>query len=337
MTATFNLDFQIESAPEAVRAVLSQAEIPILDPERPVVFTGIGASLHAARIASNWVTCLGGGRVQTCAVDAHDMGSWLPIGPGDQVVVISHRGTKIFPGLTLQRARSAGAKTIAVVGQTAPAQPADYTIRTCPDETAGTFTVSYLSSLAALARLVSTFDTAPQRDFSTAVDQLPQALTTTLASGDPAVVAAGVADCRTLLVIGFGIDLPTAQEAALKIKEGAWLWTEAMSPEFALHGTPASYTADMSAVLIDPAHDDSGRMQVLSTVLADLGLTTARVDQNPRSPLSFTTPHPLLQPVTSIVPLQRLTAELARLRGTNPDTMHGSRTPWERVMTGIRL
>jgi len=34
--------------------------------------------------------------------------------------------------------------------------------------------------------------------------------------------------------------------------------------------------------------------------------------------LAIVSPHPLLRPVTSIVPLQRLTAELARLRGTDP-------------------
>jgi len=32
-----------------------------------------------------------------------------------------------------------------------------------------------------------------------------------------------------------------------------------------------------------------------------------------------------------------LTAELARLRGTDPDTMHGNREPWRAVMTGVRL
>ena len=33
----------------------------------------------------------------------------------------------------------------------------------------------------------------------------------------------------------------------------------------------------------------------------------------------------------------RLTAELARLRGTDPDSLHGRREPWQAAMTALRL
>ncbi|MCB4767041.1 SIS domain-containing protein [Ancylobacter sp. Lp-2] len=336
MTKSFNLDTQIASAPEAVRAILA-TEVPRLDPDRPIIFTGIGTSLHAARVAASWVNVLNGGKNRAQALDAHDVGTWLPIRADDQVVVISHRGNKIFPTASLNRARSAGASTIAIVGQAAPVQPADNTVRTCANETAGTFTVSYLSSLAVLARLASQFDTSADQAFATAVDALPEAVAQTIALGNPAIAAEKVKAAETLLIIGFGIDLPTAQEAALKIKEGAWQWTEAMPPEFALHGTPASFHPGMAAAVIEPGEDDSGRTQLLLTVLDRLGIETVTVSERRDTELAFVTPHPLLRPVTGIVPLQRLTAELARLRDTDPDTMHGNREPWRSVMTSVKL
>lgn len=336
MSASFNLDRQIASAPEALRAILATG-VPELDPDRPIVFAGIGTSLAAARVAAGWVTMLTQGRNRAQAFDAHDLGTWMPIRSDDQVVVISHRGTKIFPTASLARARSAGASTIAIVGRTAPEQEADHVLRTCANETAGTFTVSYLSSLAVLARLAAQFDTSPARDFARAVDALPEAVDRTLRLGDPAAAAAQVRDAETLLITGFGLDLPTAQEAALKIKEGAWQWTEAMSPEFALHGTPASYHPGMAAAVIEPGDGDGGRTELLLSVLDRLGIRCIRAGTRPDAELAFTAPHPLLRPVTGIVPFQRLTAELARLRGTNPDSMHGDREPWRSVMTSIRL
>jgi glucosamine--fructose-6-phosphate aminotransferase (isomerizing) len=338
MRAEFNLDRQIASAPDAMRKILAETvDLPELDRGRPIIFTGIGTSLHAARVAAGWISMLTGGKIRAQALDAHDVGTWTPLRPGDQVIVISHRGTKIFPTAALARARAAGASTIAIVGQTAPNQDADHTLRTCANETAGTFTVSYLTSLAVLARLAAQFDTSADQAFSNAIEALPDAVQKTIGLGNPAAAAAALKEAETLLIVGFGLDLPTAQEAALKIKEGAWQWTEAMSPEFALHGTPASFHPGLAAAIIEPAELDNGRSELLRSVLGQLGIRTLQVSERLDAELAFVSPHPLLRPVTSIVPLQRLTAELARLRGTDPDTMHGNREPWRSVMTSVRL
>jgi glucosamine--fructose-6-phosphate aminotransferase (isomerizing) len=336
MSAKFNLDRQIASAPEAMRKILA-VEVPELDHGRPIIFTGIGTSLHAARVAAGWISMLTDGKARAQALDAHDVGTWVPLQPADQVIVISHRGTKIFPTAALARARAAGASTMAIVGQTAPNQVADHTLRTCANETAGTFTVSYLSSLAVLARLAAQFDASADQAFSDAIEVLPDAVQKTIHLGNPAAAAAALKEAETLLIVGFGLDLPTAQEAALKIKEGAWQWTEAMSPEFALHGTPASFHPGLAAAVIEPGEPDGGRTELLRSVLDQLGIRTLLVSERLDVELAFVSPHPLLRPVTSIVPLQRLTAELARLRGTDPDTMHGNREPWRAVRTGVRL
>ena len=107
-----------------------------------------------------------------------------------------------------------------------------------------------------LARLAAQFDASADQAFSKAIDVLPDAVQKTIRLGNPAAAAAALKEAETLLIVGFGLDLPTAQEAALKIKEGAWLWTEAMSPEFALHGTPASFHPGLAAAIIEPTELD---------------------------------------------------------------------------------
>lgn len=335
----FAYDDQLAVIPDVVSDLASRSDYPGLDPTHPILFSGIGTSLHAAMVAADWVARLTEGRVRAVAVDAHDLGAGAtPLLPCDQVVVISHRGTKVFPTASLRRATALGCTTVAVVGEAAPAQAAGVTVRTCANETAGTFSVSYQATLLALAKIVEATLPKEARSFGRALAYLPDALSATLARPIAAAWTEAFAAHAPILISGFGPDLATAREAALKIKEGAWLWTEAMSPEFALHGTPASYDASMSAVVMLPDLDDGGRSALLVTVLKALGMETVATCGTIGADLPFASPpHPLLRPFVSILPFHRLTAELARLRGTDPDTLHGHREPWKTVMTGLRL
>ncbi len=336
---SFAYDAQLAAIPETVARLAARSDYPALDPENAIIFCGIGTSLHAARIAADWVTRLTSGQVRPLAVDAHDIGAGAsPLLATDQLVVISHRGTKLFPTAALARAKALGCLTIAVVGKAAPQQVADTTVRTCPNESAGTFSVSYQASLAALAKIIAATFRGEADGFATALTQLPSALAATLRmQPEPALVEA-LAVQTPILISGFGPDLTTAQEAALKIKEGAWLWTEAMSPEFAIHGTPASYGPQMSAIVMLPDLDDGGRSLLLANVLRQLGMKTVATCGVEGADLSFASPpHALLRPFLAILPFHMLTAELARLRGTDPDTLHGNREPWKTVMTQLRL
>ena len=337
----FAYDDQLASMPAVVAGILSRTDWPKLDMSRPVLFAGIGTSLHAARVAADWVTQLTQGRVRALGVDAHDLGSGaLPLLPQDQVVVISHRGKKIYPNASLKRARALGCFTISIVGEAAPGQDADVTIRTCANETAGTFSVSYLASLAALLRVTLASLPAEATVVERALSKLSAAIAASLSRTPDAKLVKAFAARTPILITGFASDLFTAQEAALKIKEGAWLWTEAMSPEFAIHGTPASFHAGMSAIVMLPASDDGGRSTLLIDVLERLGLgivATCGLAEAGADLAFAAPPHPLLRPFLAILPFHLLTAELARLLKTDPDTLHGHREPWKAIMANLKL
>ena len=134
-------------------------------------------------------------------------------------------------------------------------------------------------------------------------------------------------------MVGAALDAITAYEAALKIKEGTYQWAEGMSIEQALHGPPAAFRAGMGAITITP---DGGRTQTLRIVLADLGveaLTCGVQDED----LRFASVPRLVRPLVAIVPLQRVVAEMARIRKTNPDAIHRDVELWNTAMGRIAL
>ncbi len=290
---SFLYDAQIEAQPDAVQAALDR-DAPRLDLSRPLLFAGLGTSLHAARVAAAWA----GFPAQ--AIDAHELALRLPIPRGAQVVVVSHGGTGPFAAAVLAKARAAGAQTFAVVGEGAPQPDADTVLRTCPAERATTHTVSYLTALAVLGRMLGV-------DLAAA----PRLLREALLQPAPLEEARRLAGCDPLLVTGFGLDAISAAEAALKLKEATFKWAEGFAVEQALHGPHAALRAGLGAILIPPATDDGGRTDALRAYCEKRGVAVVE-------PRLVPCPEPL-RPLIAAVPLQRLAAEIARLCGGDPD------------------
>ncbi len=332
--AHFAFDDQVKSQADAVAAAMG-AEMEVrLDPSRPILFSGIGTSLHACRVAAYWVAELSGGTLRPLAVEAHELALHGRFRPQDQLVVVSHRGTKRFPNELLARAGAAGATTILVTGLGAPHPRAEFVLRTCPDESASTHTVSYVTALAVLGRLVAT--SLQDRDFADHLTQIPTAMRETLAQPPPTGIPPRLINREPILITGFGIDEITADEAALKFKEGAYLYAEGMSQELALHGTPAVFDPRMAAILIQPGRDDGGRAPELRALLEKLGVMVLSCGTE-SADLGFATTGYLLRPFVAIIPLQRLVGELARRRGSNPDTTRGDVEPWKSAIPTVHL
>ena len=318
MSVRTRYDEQIASQPEAVEAVLRAPAPAPLELARPIVLSGLGSSLHAARVAAAWIKGLGGRAV---AAEAHELALRGRFGAGDQVVAVSHRGIVGFAGAVLTRAAAAGARTFAVVGLDAPAPPDAVVVRTCKTETAGTHSVSYVTALAGLGSLIGL-------DLSGA----PALLRAALAMPAPFEAARLLAGKDPCLLAGFGLDAIAAAEAALKLKEAAFVWAEGTSVELALHGPLAALRPGMGAVTITPAGDDARRTQRLREALRIVGVsavTCGTLDED----LPFPPCGDLLRPLISAVPLQRLAAELARLTGGDPDRTRSDVEPWKTALT----
>ena len=114
-----------------------------------------------------------------------------------------------------------------------------------------------------------------------------------------------------LLVTGFGLDAIAAAEAALKLKEATFQWAEGLSVEQALHGPQAALHPRMGAVLFNPDDDDGGRTARLRELCVTVGVEVVDIRVARCSEA--------VRPLVSIVPAQRLAAEIARLTGGDPD------------------
>jgi len=140
-----------------------------------------------------------------------------------------------------------------------------------------------------------------------------------------------IKDKSIFYFMGYGINVPTAYEAALKIKEASYNNTEGFQVEQFLHG-PYCATDDKTVlVFLDPLlsstpHPGSARTLELANAAVAIGATVCVITaekkdisshnfvqiQLPFVEESFTS-------IVYLVLLQLLTYKVALARGTNPD------------------
>jgi glutamine---fructose-6-phosphate transaminase (isomerizing) len=252
-------------------------------PAGRVLFTGCGTSFHAAQT--------GGEAVQ--ALEAV-----LSPPEADLLVAVSHEGGT---PVTLEAARVFGGPVWLVTGRAdGPiAEVAEEVLVVTPEvEESYCHTASYTCAVAALAALRG-------ED----VSGLPELIEGALTQREPA------SDHERFLIAGAGRDWPTAQEAALKLREGAYLAAESHETEQLLHGHLAAIDEGVRAFVLEGEGRAAERAADAVRALGELGVETTLV--------------PTVHPVVDIVRFQRLTLDLAAQRGVNPDLIRWDDPRWK--------
>ena len=273
--------------PDWLRAVPRDRRLP--DGAR-VVFTGCGTSFHAAQT--------GGTAVQ--ALEAV-----LSTPEADLMVCVSHEGAT---PVTLEAASAFFGPKWLVTGATdSPlADLADDVIVATPElEDSWCHTGSYTCAVAALASLRG-------ED----VAWLPGAVEAALAFSEP------VPEQSKILVAGAGPDWPTAQEAVLKLREGAWISAGAHHTEQLLHGHLAAVDETVRAYVLEGEGRAAERARDAVAALEALGCETTLV--------------PTEHPVVDIVRFQLLTLAIAESRGIDPDRIHRDDERWAAARAAYR-
>ena len=226
-----------------------------------------------------------------------------------------------------EAAKAAGAHVVALVNvEDSPlAQLADTVVPLCAGpERSVAATKSYLASLAAIVQLVAHWkDDAALLD---ALDTLPQALREAWAQ-DWSSLTDGLADAHNLFVLGRGLGLAAAQEAALKFKETCGLHAEAYSSAEVKHGPMALVGAGFPVLAFaQPDATGAGTVAVAEEfarrgarvwVAASSGLAPA-IGTSIGLPLAAVA-HPALAPLVTVQSYYRAVNALALRRGHNPD------------------
>lgn len=253
-------------------------------PEGRMAVVGCGTSFHAAQTSGN----------------GHDALEFLLDPPeADVLVLVSHEGPT---PLTIEAARSfPGAKWL-VTGKRESdlASLCDEVVVATPAvEESYCHTASYTCAVATLAALRG-------ED----VSWLPDAVAAALAA-EPYPVSAH----ERFLIAGAGRDWPTAQEAALKLREGAYLAAEAHRLEELLHGHLAAVDESVRCFVLEGEGRAATRAADAVAALKELGCDVTLV--------------PTRHPVVDVVPFQRLTQDLAEARGVDPDLIRWDDSRWK--------
>ena len=251
-----------------------------------MLLTGCGTSYHAAQT--------GGEAMQALEL------LLAPRPDAELLVLVSHEGTT---PLTLEAAQAfAGTKWCITGTSSSPiADLCEEVIVVTPEiEQSYCHTASYTCAVAALAALRG-------EDIS----ELPAAVAAAIE--DPFPVSAH----ERWLVAGAGRDWPTAQEAVLKLREGAFVAAEAYETEQLLHGYLAAVDESVRCFVLEGEGRAAERAQGAVAALEELGCDVTLV--------------PTTNPVVDIVRFQVLTVELAQQRGVDPDLIRRDDERWARA------
>ena len=179
-------------------------------------------------------------------------------------------------------------------------------------------TKSYIASLSAIVQLVAAW--AGDGPLATALQRAPADLARAWQLDWSAAVTRLTA-ASSLYVIGRGLGLGIAQEAALKFKETCGLHAEALSAAELRHGPMALVRAGFPLLLFTQ-NDGSraGVMQLADELVAhgaDVLLAGAPLPHTTELPTEGA--HPVIEPLLFAQSFYRMANALSLARGHNPD------------------
>jgi glucosamine--fructose-6-phosphate aminotransferase (isomerizing) len=263
---------------------LAQVSTGLRFPDGRVAAVGCGTSFHAAQTSGRGIDAL---EAVVAPPDA------------DLLVLVSHEGET---PLTLEAARAfAGPKWLVTAKPEGPiASLCDEVVVATPEvEESYCHTASYTCAVAVLAALRG-------ED----VAWLPEAVAQRLAGE-----RLPVSEHQRFVITGAGRDWPTAQEAALKLREGVYAAAEAHQLEELLHGHLAAIDENVRCFVLRGEGRVAERAAKAAAALDLLGCDVTLV--------------PTRHPVVDIVPFQLLTLDLAEARGVDPDMIRWDDPRWK--------
>jgi len=288
---------------------------------RVVVTCARGSSDHAATYARYLLETRCGVLTSSAAPSVSSVYAARPDLEGALCLAISQSGRSPDLLAAADAARAAGALVVALVNddRSELAQRADHVIPLrAGAETSVAATKSHIASLAAVLHLVAEW--RGDSELTKALEFLPDGLDSAWRlDWQPAV--ARLKDARNLFVLGRGLGLCVAQEAALKLKETCALHAEGLSAAELLHGPMALVKAGFPVLLF--AQDDETRASnaVLAERLVKNGaaMIVAGLDTAEALTLPTVRAHHVVQPMLLIQSFYRMAEALSRARGLDPD------------------
>ena len=290
-------------------------------PPRAVVTCARGSSDHAATFARYLIETRLGVLTSSAAPSVSSVYEVSPDMVDVVMLAISQSGASPDLLAAVSRARSHGARIVALVNAASSplAQLADDLIPLhAGPELSIAATKSYLASLSAVVQLIASWagDAALTAALAAAPDELERAFAL-----DWSAAVAHLTPAHNLYVIGRGLGLGIAQEAALKLKETCGLHAEALSAAELRHGPMALVRARFPLLLFTQSDESRPGVVQLAGELAAQGadVLVAGAEVAGTTTLPTLAAHPVIEPLLQAQSFYRMANALALARGRDPD------------------
>jgi glutamine---fructose-6-phosphate transaminase (isomerizing) len=303
-----------------------------------VVFVSCGTAYHASMLGRCAIEEWARMRVEVDLASEYRYRDPI-VGADDLVVGISQSGETADTLAAMRLARERGGRVLALTNTmgsqaTRDADAVLYTRAGLEIGVAATKTfvcqvaATYLLALR-LAELRGTLEPARIAELVAALRRLPQLVDELLERVTPEVeaIAEGCWEADFFLYIGRQAGVPIALEGALKLKEIAYVSTDAYASGEMKHGpiamlderTPVVCVATSSAVLpqlIGNIEEVRARGAQVIAITSEGDDTVAR---HADSTIAVPATDPMIEPLLAVIPLQLLAYSIARRRGLNVD------------------
>lgn len=288
---------------------------------RAVVTCARGSSDHAATFAKYLIETRLGVLTSSAAPSVSSVYDTRPDLTNSLCLAISQSGASPDLLAAVGKAREAGAVVVALVNaKDSPlAARADHVVPLCAGpETSVAATKSFIASLAAIIHLVSCW--AEDRELSEEVRKAPKHLERAW-SLDWREAVERLQSATDLFVVGRGMGLGVAQEAALKLKETCALHAEAVSAAELRHGPMALVHPGFPVLVFSQNDEARAGIEVLAGELAargaDVMIAGSRLQGAMNLPVEPA--HPVIEPMLIAQTFYRMANALSLARGLDPD------------------
>lgn len=304
---------QLAANRDAVAAIAARLRAR---PPRAVITFGRGSSDHAATFAKYLIETRFGIPTASVAPSVASVYGAQSRAEGMLCLAISQSGRSPDLLAGVDAAKRGGAYAVALVND--PASPlaaiADdvLPLHAGPERSIAA-TKSFIASLAALAALAAAWGEDAALDDALAATP---GLLARAWQADWSALVAQLCDVRGLYVIGRGLGLGIAQEAALKLKETCGLHAEAFSAAELRHGPMALVGPDFPLLVFRQSDETEDGIDALARDVAAHG---APVLIAGGAALPAIPHHPALEPMLQIQSFYRAAVTLSAARGFDPD------------------
>jgi glutamine---fructose-6-phosphate transaminase (isomerizing) len=288
---------------------------------RAVVTCARGSSDHAATFAKYLIETRLGVLTSSAAPSVSSVYDTRPDLTNSVCLAISQSGASPDLLAAVGKAREAGALVVALTNakESPLAQRADHVVPLCAGpETSVAATKSFIASLAAIIHLVSCW--AEDRELSEEIRKAPRHLERAW-SLDWSAAVEHLKAATDLYVVGRGMGLGVAQEAALKLKETCALHAEAVSAAELHHGPMALVRPGFPVLVFSQNDEARAGVEVLAGELvarkADVMIAGSRCQGALH--LASEPAHPVIEPMLIAQTFYRMANALSLARGLDPD------------------